>query len=234
MANMSRLRRREFMKAGSVLTVGLLTGTAHSSETPADMDGEYPSILTSIMKRRSVRHYSPTPVPEEHVRLILEAARMAPTSGNQQPWKFVVTQDTATIAKLKAACYKRSVDRLRERTDKTEDEINERIAGSKEYYDKCFSAPVYVTVLTDNESRYPTYNHWDGPLAAANLMIAARALGYGTVHYTDSVPSEVTKQVLNIPDRYERVCFTPIGVPAAWPDAPPKRPFESFVIQDSF
>ena len=42
---------------------------------------------------------------------------------------------------------------------------------TKEYYGQCFSAPVYVTVLTDNESKYASYNHWDGPLAAANLMI---------------------------------------------------------------
>lgn len=231
---MSELRRRDFVKAGSLLTVSLLAGTAYSREKQAEVEGTGPSILDSIMKRRSVRHYSPTPVPEEHIRTILEAARMAATSGNQQPWKFIVTQDQSTIIKLKAACLKRSTDRLRRRKDKTEAQIEERIVESRAYYDKCFSAPVYVTVLTDNESRYPTYNHWDGPLAAANLMIAARALGYGTVHYTDSVPSEVTKQVLNIPDRYERVCFTPIGVPVEWPDAPPKRPYETFVIQDSF
>ena len=231
---MSRLERREFIKAGSVLTVGLLAGTAYSDENQTDMGDEHPPILDSIMKRRSVRHYASTPVPNEHLKMILDAARMAATSGNQQPWKFIVTQDPSTILKLKEACYTRTVDSLRKRKDKTESQVNERIAESKEYYEKCFSAPVYVTVLTDNESRYPSYNHWDGPLAAANLMIAARALGYGTVHYTDSVPSTVTKQVLNIPDRYERVCFTPIGVPVEWPDAPPKKQYESFIVHDSF
>jgi len=190
--------------------------------------------LDSIMKRRSVRQYASTPVPEEHIKKILDAARMAPTAGNQQPWKFILTQDPSTIMKLKEACITNSMDRFKERNNPTESQINEQNTKTKEYYNICFSAPVYVTILTDNESEYPTYNHWDGPLAVANLMIAARALGYGTVHYTDSVPSSVTKQVLNIPDKYERVCFTPIGSPIEWPDTPPKKQYESFIVHNSF
>ena len=231
---MSKLERRGFMKSSSLLTVGLLAGTAYSNEDHTRMDDKNPTILDSIMKRRSVRHYNSTPVPEEHIKMILDAARMAATSGNQQPWKFIVTQDPSTIMKLKESCITKSMDMLKKRKNPTESQLNEQIVKVKEYYNKCFSAPVYVTVLTDDESKYPSYNHWDGPLAAANLMIAARALGYGTVHYTDSVPSAVTKQVLNIPDRYERVCFTPIGIPIEWPDTPPKREYESFIVHNSF
>ncbi|MFC1537764.1 nitroreductase family protein, partial [Gemmatimonadota bacterium] len=150
------------------------------------------------------------------------------------PWKFIVVQDKSIIMKLKEACIANAINRFEDRGDPTESQLDERMVEIKAYYKKCFSAPVYVTVLTDNESTYPTYNHWDGPLAAANLMIAARALGYGTVHYTDSVPSAVTKKVLNIPDRYERVCFMPVGIPIEWPDTPPKKQYESFIIHNSF
>jgi len=231
---MSKLKRREFMKSGSLLTATMLAGTVYSNENQTKMEDKYPSILDSIMKRRSVRHYASTPVPEKHIKMILEAARMAATSGNQQPWKFIVIQDLSTIMKLKEACIANAINRFKNQKNPTESQLNERLVKSKEYYNKCFSAPVYVTVLTDNESKYPSYNHWDGPLAAANLMIAARALGYGTVHYTDSVPSAVTKQVLNIPDRYERVCFMPVGIPIEWPDTPPKKQYESFIIHNSF
>jgi len=49
-----------------------------------------------------------------------------------------------------------------------------------------------------------------------------------------SIPVEVTKEVLNIPDRYARVCITPIGVPETWPETPTKRDLEEFLVFDRF
>ena len=66
-------------------------------------------------------------------------------------------------------------------------------------------------------------------MAAGYLMVAARALGYGTVFCTDSFPFDVVKRVFDIPDRYEVVCTTPLGVPVEWPAAPPKKALEDFV-----
>ena len=231
---MPKLKRRDFMKSGSLVTFGLLTSNACANENQTKNEEIKPAILDAIMNRRSVRHYKSTPVPEEHLKMILEAARMAPCAGNQQPWKFVVVQDPATIQKLKQTCIDRSIAYFKEQEKPTDDKLKEREEQIKDYYKKCFSAPVYVAVLTDKESKYPTYLHWDGPLSAMNLMIAACALGYGTVHYTDSVPVDVTKEVLNISDRYERVCFIPIGVPVEWPETPPKKDYESFIVNNSF
>ena len=112
---------------------------------------------------------------------------------------------------------------------------------TKEEYEKMvrsrlgnyFSAPVYIIVLTDNKSLYPDYNHWDGPLAAGYLMLAARALGYGTVFITDAIPEDVTKEIFNIPDTYTRVCITPLGVPIEWPKSPEKKKLEDFISFDT-
>jgi len=46
-----------------------------------------------IRKRRSIRRYKPTPVPEDVLTNILEAARLAPSAGNRQPWHFIVVRD---------------------------------------------------------------------------------------------------------------------------------------------
>ena len=43
--------------------------------------------LETMWQRRSVRRYRPDPIPEEHLRLILEAARRAPTGANRQNWR---------------------------------------------------------------------------------------------------------------------------------------------------
>ena len=188
--------------------------------------------LDLFSKRQSVRRYKPDPVPEEDLRLILDAARRSPTSGNQQPWKFLVVKNKATIERMRVRClqfYQASWPKdlpQAEKATRTES-ATKRLAGY-------FSAPVYIVVLTDSQSTYPSYNHHDGPLAAGYLCLAARALGYGTVYITDAIPEQVTREVLAIPDRYERVCITPLGIPDGWPEPTPKKKLEEFVVLESF
>ena len=225
--------RRQFVKtsvlAGVPVALGgstpAVTGAAEASN-PADMP-----FFEVVQSRRSVREFQAAPVPEEHLMQILDAARMAPTSGNQQPWKFLVVRDRALIDELKEGCVRAVMDAREARGMDVSPEVEGSVSESLEGY---FSAPAYVVVLTDGESRYPTYNHWDGPLAAGYLMLAARALGYGTVFITDSIPEAVTRAVLRIPDRYTRVCITPLGIPVEWPDTPPKKALEEFVVLDHF
>jgi len=198
----------------------------------ARKDQEDPSFFDVVRTRRSVRSFEPTPVPEDHLLQILDAARMAPTSGNQQPWKFLVVREPELIERLKERCVEMSLEYRRSQgttvTPEMEVSVRENLEGGY------FSAPAYIVILTDNESRYPTYNHWDGPMAAGYLMLAARALGYGTVFITDSIPDQVTKEVLEIPDQYTRVCITPLGVPTAWPESPEKKALGEFVVYDRF
>jgi nitroreductase len=214
--------RRTCLTLAGLASGGLLVKAA---EPPADCD-----FLALFAKRQSVRRYKPDPVPDEHLRRILDAARRAPTSGNQQPWKFLVVRDRAKIDRMKARCVERftiggnSLSATeRENRRKT---VEERMAGY-------FSAPVYIVVLTDSESEYPSYNHHDGPMAAGYLMLAARALGYGTVYITDSIPEEITREVLAIPARYQRVCITPLGIPVGWPDPSPKKKLEDLVAYET-
>jgi nitroreductase len=51
------------------------------------------NVLDAIKTRRSVRKYKPVPIPDEDLRKILEAAQLAPSAGNKQPWKFIVVTD---------------------------------------------------------------------------------------------------------------------------------------------
>jgi nicotinate-nucleotide--dimethylbenzimidazole phosphoribosyltransferase len=161
-----------------------LAGTRAAATPQAEAD-----LLAVFAKRRSVRRYKPDPVPEEHLRIILDAARRVPTSGNQQPWKFLVIRDRVKIERMRERCLDRAVPRLGGQTDAEYQERRERTAKVLGGY---FTAPVYVVVLTDSKSTYPSYNQHDGPPAAGYLMLAARALGYGTVYITDSIPEAIT------------------------------------------
>lgn len=56
-----------------------------------------------ILKRQSDRRYAPKPVAREHILKCLEAARLAPSACNSQPWKFIVVDDRAKLAELSEA-----------------------------------------------------------------------------------------------------------------------------------
>jgi nitroreductase len=209
--------------------------TAMDSKTTTMKDsgnGQESNIWDVFYSRRSVRKFKPDQVPEADIRKIIDAARMAPTSGNQQPWKFLVIRDRNVISRMMEECVKGSLARFDANINNTEtrQQFEERIR--KTLSTGYFSAPVFIVILTDNNSKYSDYNHWDGPLAAGYLMLAARASGYGTVFITDAIPENVTKTVLQIPDNYTRVCITPLGVPYEWPATPPKRDLSEMIAFD--
>jgi len=53
-----------------------------------------------LEKRRSIRKYKDAPVPKEKILKMLEAARIAPSASNRQPWHFIVVENKETIKKL--------------------------------------------------------------------------------------------------------------------------------------
>ena len=65
-------------------------------------------------------------------------------------------------------------------------------------------------------------------------MLAARALGYGTVYCANSISEAITKKVLNIPEDYQRICITPIGIPDEWPKTPTKKGVNDMIIYEKF
>ncbi len=216
-------------------TAGLVlasTPAAARNEAPA-----FDNIFDVFAHRQSVRRYKSDPVPDEHIRMILDAARRAPTCMNEQPWKFLVVRDKTKIAQMK----KQTLDRvtgyfksiLEQKTTVTEADLaplNEATTRTEGY----FTAPVYVVVLIDKQCQCGAdYAKQDGVLAAGYLTLAARVLGYGTVYLTDGVPDVVSRTVLNIPDRYQRICMTPIGIPDPWPPPKPKKKLEELVAWET-
>jgi nitroreductase len=192
------------------------------------------SFWDVIKNRRSVRRFKPDPVPEKDLLKIVDAARMAPCSANEQAWKFIIVRDKTTIQALKNECSKLIEEDLK-RNRKLEGEALQKelqLAVDRRLTDR-FTAPAFIVVLVDEQRQYPDYNSHDGPLAAGYLLLAARALGYGTVYMTDSIPEAATRKALRIPVRYKQVCVTPVGIPIAWPTQKKKK-LEEFIVRESF
>lgn len=227
----------------AVALLMLAAGTALSSDarkadtdstSAAELDSNQAYLFEIMKSRRTVRKFKPSRVPEEHLLLILDAARFAPTAGNQQPWRFLVVQNRQKLDSLKDEAIDWYLESLSVKEGIDEDRIRSLRESLPDIMGNILSAPVYVAVLVDTESMYPQYIIHDGTLAAGYLMIAARALGYGTGFFTTFFPSEKMKDFFRIPDRYRLICFTPIGVPDGWPETPPKEDLADLVVFESF
>jgi len=202
------------------------------SEVKYRPEQEY--LFKTMHNRRTVRKFKSDPVPEEHILKILRAAKMAPTAGNQQPWKFLVIRDKKKLDKLEDAALEWYLNKYKQRrgiTRKQVISVKQKLGGVLK---DVLSAPVYVAVLVDSKTKYPNYIRYDGTLAAGYLMIAARSLGYGTGFFTTFFPEDKMQSFFKIPDRYKLICFTPIGVPVKWPKTPPKKELKEVVVFDKF
>jgi len=226
--------RRALLKLGAATGAGLaLGGLSASAKGATEQTGTLP-FFEIIMKRRSVRKFKSTPIPKEHIMKILDAAHMAPTAQNQQPWKFLVIQDRNKINQLRQECVSRALENYKKQKNPSSEDLDQMREQIDKGYDGYLSAPVYFSVLVDTRSKHPSYNVKDGSLAAGYLLLAARALGYGSVFTTDSFPYEAVQKVFDIPSHYEGICFIPMGVPENWPQTPPKKKLEDLVIFEKF
>lgn len=156
-------------------------------------------VLEAIRKRRSIRSYIDTPVEQEKLDRILEAARLSPSAVNFQPWAFVVVKDQACKEKLKAA-YSRS------------------------WFAK---APVIVVTCATPEKawkRSDAEEFWkiDAAIAHQDLILAATAEGLGTC-WIGAFDESKAREALGIPANVRVVAMTPLGYPAEHPTAPSER-----------
>lgn len=107
-------------------------------------------LFDTIKKRWTVRKFKAEPVPKEHLLKILDAARHAATSGNQQPWKFLVIQDRQKLDALKKAALAWTLEKHEEAGRLPQDEKNAVRKKLQAVFDSVLSAPVYVAVLVDS------------------------------------------------------------------------------------
>ena len=134
------------------------------------------NAMQAILTRRSTRNYKPDAVETEKLNQILEAARQAPSGGNNQTNHFFVIRNRETILKMtemtEAAFAKMEI------AEDTYASLKHAIAASKKGgYVFCYNAPVLIAVA--NRRDYGN-NMADCACAIENMMIAANALDLGS------------------------------------------------------
>jgi nitroreductase len=156
-----------------------------------------------IRRRYSVRTYQSDPVEEAKLKQVLEAARLAPTAANRQPFQLIVIPTAGR-------------------------EIELRRIYNREWFVRapliiCACAlPAQGWVRMDGKS----YVDVDVAIAMDHLILAATNLGLGTCWIAAFDPA-AAREVLGLPDGVEPIVITPLGYPADQP-----RPKERKEIGD--
>ena len=167
------------------------------------------SLFEAIHTQRSVRHFSTKPVDEGLVEATLEAAIRAPSAGNRQPWHFIVIRDRETKRRLGEwylDSWKHMVAAMGDAASSDSYRSGGDLARQMEDIPVLILACVNQGASTMGSSIYP---------AVQNLMLAARALGLGTVLTTNHMRFEQeVKAFLGIPEDVDTAALIPVGYPA--------------------
>lgn len=202
-------------------------------------------LLEGLATTRAIRRYDPDPVPDGVLRDILFAATRAPSGSNRQPFRFLVLQHgpVAAEAKRLLATGARSLWDDKQRTDgydrgsgAVDDSPKARMARTMAEYVATFEQ-VPVVVLPCLQ-RYRAPNPAEGASiypACQNLLLAARALGYGGVltGFHGFVEAELN-ELLGVPEGAVIAATITLGRPAGHHGPVRRRPLHELVYGDAW
>ncbi|MCC8143146.1 MAG: nitroreductase family protein [Tannerellaceae bacterium] len=148
------------------------------------------NFLELTNKRCSIRQFAPAAVEEEKLNYVLEAARLAPSAVNYQPWYFIVVREESRRQQL-IACYPREWFR---------------------------SAPMYIIVCGDHRQGWKRkdgkdYTDIDVAITTEHICLAATEQGLGTC-WVCNFDRELCSRSFNLPEHVEPVAIIPMGYPA--------------------
>lgn len=195
-------------------------------------------VFEAMSTCRAMRYLEPDPVDDELIEQIITAGTWAPSPGNSQGRDFVVVRDPTKKTAIGDAIEAVMADRVAamERPDRTHRLM---LDGTEHLVRTLKTCPVLILVCGKTVYPYASPREsfvWSSIYPAAqNLIVAARALGLGTVFTTFQGTAEpVIRETLSIPDDVHIGCLIPVGWPAR-KFGPVKRvPYDDVVHVDAW
>ncbi|MCL2359115.1 MAG: nitroreductase family protein [Nitrososphaerota archaeon] len=138
-------------------------------------------VFEAVQERHSIRNYQNKPVPKEKLKKILEAARLAPSARNIEPWHFIIVSDREKRQVLAKGVYAKFAAQ----------------------------APLVIVALGDKKASANWYAV-DTSLAVENMILTAVGEGLGTCCVGSFNEADV-KTALKIPDNFEIIVMLTIG-----------------------
>jgi len=170
--------------------------------------------LEAIATRRSIRSFQDKPVSRQLLRLILEAARQAPSAGNCQARDIIVVQNAELRRQLSSA------------------------ALGQEFIEE---APLVLVVCANPERSGRRYGErgrqlyciLDAAATVENILLAANALDLGAC-WVGAFRDELVRHILKLPKHLRPIAIIPVGHPAESAEPISRMPLEEFVHIDFY
>ncbi|UCC41665.1 MAG: nitroreductase family protein [Candidatus Aminicenantes bacterium] len=169
-------------------------------------------VLEVIQKRRSIRKYKEDPIPEDVLQRVLEAARLAPSGKNLQPWKFVIVRDK---------------------------ELKNRLVHASAGQFFIAEAPIIVVACGFPDECYSKMGRYmkswpvDVTIALEHLILQAHEDGLGTC-WVGSFEEEAVKSILNVPESVKVLALTPLGYPDEDPPFRGRKSLDEIFSYDKY
>jgi nitroreductase len=216
-------------------------GVLGSSPLPRDTVG----LIEGLTTTRAIRRYRDEPVPPEALRAMLFAATRAPSGSNRQPFRFLVLTDGPKAAAAKQLIGdsarriwsgKREADRYDAGSGGRDDSPKARMARTmQEFVDRFERVPVLILPClvryrdptpSEGASVYP---------ACQNLLLAARALGFGGAFTGWNFPVDrELRDLLDVPEHVFIAGTITVGKPAGHHGPVRRRPMAELVYEESW
>ena len=215
-----------------------------TDDGPPPASGVEPvGLLEGLRTTRAIRRYRPDPIPDDHMAAMLFAASRAPSGSNRQPFRFLVLRDGPRSGPAKALlgrsfrqqwAAKRSADGYGDGSGVEDHSPKARTARTMQHFVDHFEQTPAVVLACLRRYRAP-YAHEGASVypACQNLLLAARALGYGgvlTVWHT-AVEDDL-RALLGIPDGVLIAATIPLGRPIGSHGPVRRRPLAELVADD--
>ncbi len=165
-----------------------------------------------ILKRYSCRNYSSKPIQEDLLQKVLEAARLAPTAANRQPFQIIII--------------------------KTENKQEELM----QIYDKDWfvQPPIILAVCSQPQMGWvrkkydqQSYAAVDAAIVVDHITLQAADLGLGTC-WIGAFDPQAARDFLKLPPDVEPIAFTPLGYPLDQPGKKIRKPLEDLIRYDTW
>ena len=180
-----------------------------------------------VKSQRACRRFPTDPVPDELLEQLLEAATMAPSAENLQPWVFIVVRDAdrrAEIGRLTASAWEGPA------RDYSETRLPAAMFADVDQGAKggISEAPVLVVVAADTERCFPVAVGSSVFPAVQNLLLAATAVGLGSALTTlATLVKDGLRELLDLPETIIPQAVVPLGWPAKKLGPPRREPLST-------
>ncbi len=173
-----------------------------------------------LLKRRSIRKYTDKPVSIDVLKEVIDDSILAPSAGNEQPWKYIIVNNKELLQKISDNCKKTLLTRIKNNPNDYAKKYFNML--SSETLNIFYNAPALIMILGESDVKNLQL---DCTLAASYLMMSAVSRGLGTcwINFAKEIGDPDILSEIGIPENHTIVAPIIIGYPAIEPSAPKRE-----------